>query len=196
MEKGELKLYKLNVMKIDRVYYTYGHDGLGIGCLDYKLLGRMRYGFRMSYFALEASCDSTRFGLNCQGKGYIYVTFDPQIFLKSIVKPDQDPHKIWTLMQEDGLKVYEPTQFDLLPEGEWTSAPMLEYLCHLSIYKHTSILADEAAKALPPLLAGSVEEFIRTRDTRDHYSIYTTRTLNIYDDDDDQKTTPPPSSSS
>ena len=167
-EPGELESYKVDDNRVDRVYYIYEFDGFGVGHREYTLLGRMRYGSRMSYFALEASCDFT--GFTCQGGGFIYVTFDPKIFLKSVVTPCQNPHKIWTFMLEDGLELDEPTPFDLLPVRLWKSVPMLKYLCHQTVYNHRDTLADEAARTLPRMLADSIEEFIRTRTTRDHYS--------------------------
>ena len=165
---GELESYMVDDDGLDRVYYTYEFDGHGVGDREYTLLGRMRYGSRTSYFALEASCDFT--GFTCQGGGYIYVTFDPQIFLKSVVTPRQNPYKIWTFMVEDGLKVDEPTPFDLVPVRLWKSVPMLKYLCHQTVYDHRDTLAGEATKVLPRILVDSIEEFIRTRTTRDHYS--------------------------
>ena len=167
-EPGELESYTVEDDRVDRVYYIYGFDGFGVDGRDYTLLGRMRYGSRMSYFALEAGCDFT--GFDCQGGGYIYVTFDPQIFLKSVVTSCQNPHKIWRFMVEDGLKVDEPTPFDLVPVRLWKSVPMLKCLCHQTVYNHQETLAHEAARNLPKTLADSIEEFIKTRTTRDHYS--------------------------
>ena len=66
-EPGELESYTIEDEWLDRVYYIYGFDGFGVGDRDYTLLGRMRYGSRMSYFALEAGCDLT--GFACQGGG-------------------------------------------------------------------------------------------------------------------------------
>ena len=167
-EPGEFERYEVHANRIDRLYYIYGFDGFGVHNSCYTLLGRMRYGPRITYFTLEGNFKFTR--SSRQGDGYIYVTFDPQIFLKSVVKPDQNPHKIWALMLEDELKVHEPSPFDLLPVSLWKTVPMLEYLCHQTICNHKDVLADEAAGTLPKLLADSVEEFIRTRSTREHYS--------------------------
>ena len=166
-ETDELKCYEVHANRVDRVYHIYVDDGDGVGHRRYILLGRMRYGSRMSYFALEAGCDFC--GFICEGGGEIYVTFDAQIFLKSVVRPSQNPHAIWTLMLEDGLKVHEPSPFDLLPVRRWKGVPMLKYLCHQTVCKHRDILADEAARVLPKLLADSVGEFIRTRSSREHY---------------------------
>ena len=71
---------------------------------------------------------------------------------------------------EDGLKVDEPTPFDLVPVRLWKSVPMLKCLCHQTVYNHQETLAHEAARNLPKTLADSIEEFIKTRTTRDHYS--------------------------
>lgn len=165
--EGELNSFNIDKNKIDRVYYIYGFD-TGVSDRNYTLLARMRYGPRKAYFILNAGCDFT--GFSCQGGGEIYVTFDPQIFLKSIVTSEHRPHDIWTSMVEDGLAVDEPTPFELLPERLWSSAPMLKYLCHQAVYNHQDTLAPEAAKTLPKILADSVDEFIRTRTTRDHYN--------------------------
>lgn len=178
-ETDELECYVVYHGRIDRVYYIYEDGGFGVGIQRYQLLGRMRYGSRMSYFTLVASCDDF---FDYHVWGYIYVTFDPQIFLSSVVRQDQNPHAIWTMMMEDGLKVHEPSPFDLIPVRVWRdtptlkylchqTTPTLKYLCHQTIYKHRDILTDEAVKTLPPLVVNNIEEFIKIRDTRDHYEL-------------------------
>ncbi|KAG7177512.1 hypothetical protein Hamer_G025157 [Homarus americanus] len=162
---GELEDFEIDLEVVDRLYYI-SHCDDGVSGRDFEFAGRMEYNGRHVYIKMSAGCDYT--GFECQGGGEIYITFDPQIFLKSIITNEYQPHDIWGVMAEDGLQVEEPSSFDLLQSKAWNNVPMLKFLCHMAVYDHKDTLTHYPYN-LPRPVAASVEEFIRTRETRDHY---------------------------
>ncbi|KAG7157949.1 hypothetical protein Hamer_G026506 [Homarus americanus] len=78
----ELENFKINLEAVDRLYYIY-HSDEGVSRQDFEFVGRMVYNDRLIYIQMDAGCDYT--GFDCAGGGEIYITFDAQIFLKSII---------------------------------------------------------------------------------------------------------------
>ncbi|KAG7168045.1 hypothetical protein Hamer_G018488 [Homarus americanus] len=161
---GELEKFEINLEAVDRLYYTSHYDD-DVSGQDFEFAGRMVYNGRLIYIKMSAGCDYT--GFECQGGGEIYITFDAQIFLKSIITNKYKPHDIWVTMAKDGLQVEEPSSFDLLQMKEWKNVPTLKFLSHMTIYDYKDTLKHYPYH-LPGPVAASVEEFIRTRETRDH----------------------------
>lgn len=162
----DLDSFRIQVDMIQRLYYISHYDD-GVSGREYELVVRTVHKERAVYAKLTAGCDFT--GFECQGGGEIYITYDAQIFLKSILSGDIDLHGIWKSMVADGLEVEEPSTFDLLPVRAWNTVPMLKFLCHMKVYDERDTLRQKAALTLPKTLAQSVEEFLKTRETRDHH---------------------------
>nr|BDT62727.1 MAG: hypothetical protein [Metapenaeus ensis nimavirus] len=165
---GQLEKFKVESEAVERLYYIYSYDD-GVSGQEYSLVVRVIYRDKPVYAYLSASCDFT--GFECEGGGEIYISLDAQIFLKSIINSDFNPHDIWASMVEDGLKVEEPSDFDLLPTRLLLhGVPKLMFLCHMKIYKdEKERLREAAARYLPKILADSVEDFIKERRVRDYY---------------------------
>ena len=138
----------------------------------YNLVARMVYGNRRLYFIM-------RYLLSWPSIDFIFVSFDPQLFLKSVINHHHNPHAIWESMVEDGLDVEEPSPFDMLPLRLWNSVPhsvfTLKLLSHVAIYKEKEKLQDIASATLPRTLKASVEDFLKARETREHYEFVVER---------------------
>lgn len=165
-DEDALDDFEIQVDMIDRLYHIHHYDD-GVSGRDYELVVRTVHKEKVIYAKLTAGCDFT--GFECQGGGEIYVTLDAQIFLKSVLTKDINLHGIWKSMVDDGLEVEEPSTFDLLPTRAWNNVPMLKFLCHMKVYDERDKLRERAALTLPKILAQSVDEFLKTRETRDHH---------------------------
>jgi len=162
----DLENFEIQANMIQRLYHIFYYDDEVSG-RDFELAVRTVYKGRVVYVKMMAGCDFT--GFDCHGGGEIYITCDAQIFLKSILKTTIDLNGIWKSMVADGLKVEEPSSFDLLPMREWNNVPMLKFLCHMKVYDERHKLRELAARVLPKMLSQSMEEFIKTRETKDHH---------------------------
>lgn len=162
----DLENFKIQADMIQRLYYIDHYDD-GISVREFELAVKTVHKGKVVYASMTAGCDCT--GFYCQGDGEIYVTRDAQIFLKSILRTDIDLHNIWKSMVADGLNVEEPSSFDLLPMRQWNNVPMLKFLCHMKVYDERDKLRELASLVLPKILAQSVEEFLKTRETKDHH---------------------------
>ncbi|CAL4144584.1 unnamed protein product, partial [Meganyctiphanes norvegica] len=129
----ELQKFKVKLNRVDRLYYIYHYDD-EISSRSYEILVRMDYKEEKLFVHLAAGCDFT--GFDCQGGGEIYITRNPNIFLKSVVGQNHNPSLIYNCLLEDGYRVEEPTQFDLSPRKMWNSVPALRFLTHQAIHKH------------------------------------------------------------
>lgn len=164
-QENELENFCIESCNVDRLYHIYHFDD-DVSGREYELLARLDYHGRSIYVKLCAGCDYT--GFDCQGGGEIYLSFDAQVFLKSIVNNDQNPRGIWESMVEDGLMVEEPSDFDFQQVRTWNNVPMLKFLCHMTVYNQHDRLR-HYDEVLPNPVAASIEEFVRVRQTRDHY---------------------------
>nr|BDT62725.1 MAG: hypothetical protein [Metapenaeus ensis nimavirus] len=163
---GQLENFEIKSKAVERLYYI-SHFDDGQSGLVFELVVRVIYRDKPVYASLVANCNYS--GFDCYGEGEIYVGLDAQIFLKSIINKNSDPHDIWASMEEDGLKVEEPSEFDLLPTRMWRNVPRLMFLCHMKIVNdEKGKLRVAAAHYLPKILADSVEDFLKERETRDH----------------------------
>lgn len=161
----ELEIFKVDLNKIDRLYYI-DHFDDSVNSKTYEILIRMNYNNEKIFVRLSAGCDFT--GFDCQGGGEIYITRNPNIFLKSIVDQYHNPLLIYKHLLEDGYSVEEPSEFDLTPRHQWNSVPMLKFLTHQTVYDNRSNLG-HYPQVLPSMLSNSVTEFIQVQETRHHH---------------------------
>nr|BDT62228.1 MAG: hypothetical protein [Penaeus semisulcatus majanivirus] len=162
----DLEDFKIQADMIQRLYYIF-HSDDGVSHRGFELAVRTVHKGKVVYASMTAGCDFT--GFECQGDGEIYITCDAQIFLKSVLNTTIDLHGIWKSMVSDGLSVEEPSPFDLLPMWQWNNVPMLKFLCHMKVYDERDKLRELASLVLPKTLAQSVEDFLKTRETKDHH---------------------------
>ncbi|CAL4088240.1 unnamed protein product [Meganyctiphanes norvegica] len=162
---NELENFKVDLNKVDRLYYIEHFDD-SVNSRTYEILVRMDYRGEHIFVRLSAGCDFT--GFDCQGDGEIYITRNPNIFLKSIVDRHHNPSLIYQNLLEDGYRVEEPSEFDLTPRHLWNSVPMLKFLTHQAIHEHRDHLR-HYPQVLPTVLTDSVTEFIQVQETRSHH---------------------------
>lgn len=158
-----LDQFGIDLEKIDRLYHVSCNEVSGR--LEYELAARMDYEGRCLYVHAKSVMNWAWDGL--VGEGEIYLTFDPQVFLKSTISSNCNPQGIWKSMVEDGFLVEEPSEFDLKQVEAWRNVPMLTYLCHMTVYQQKEQFKPYL-QALPRLLAKGVEEFLKVRHARDH----------------------------
>ncbi|XP_068237560.1 uncharacterized protein [Palaemon carinicauda] len=161
----ELENFQVLAEHIDRLYHIHHFDD-NISGKEYELIARMDYQGRSVYVRMSAGCDYT--GFECQGDGEIYVSYDAEVFLKSIITGECNQHGIWKSMIDDGLDVTEPTEFDHQKHWGWNDTPQLQYLCHEAVHANQDQLQyyDEV---LPGAISNSVTHHMKVKDTYDHY---------------------------
>ena len=165
----ELDAFRINPHDISRVYYFYSG-------LLYDMYGRMSYKGRYLYFHLNVILHNESWNRRTILGGKIYLTYEAEVFLKSVIDDDCGPLKIWKMMTEDGMEVDEPTIFDFDKKRLWSyhkvptlkfGLPTLKFLCHLAVYKHRETLKPYAD--MIPGLSKGINHFIKFREARDHH---------------------------
>lgn len=165
-EDDDLQTFQVNLEEVDRLYYINHYDD-GISNREYEILARMDYGDKKAYVSVIACCDFT--GFDCEGGGYIFVSFNASVLTKIMLDRQHDHEAIYRSLAEDGLAVEEQSEYDWAPAGKWQSVPMLKYLCHVEISDRKNNLSQIYMKVLPKVLAESVDEFIRFRETKEAF---------------------------
>ncbi|XP_066944386.1 uncharacterized protein [Macrobrachium rosenbergii] len=164
-DHDELQSFKVDLEKVDRLYYIYFHDDESFG-QEYAMIARMDHKGLPLYVELSASCDYT--GFDCQGQGVIFVSRDANLFMKLCITRECNRDLIYQSLEEDGIQVEEQTEYDACRRMQLKTAPMLKYLCHQAAYEHRAKLWPQFS-CLPKILANSVDEFIKFRDAKDVY---------------------------
>nr|BDT62962.1 MAG: hypothetical protein [Trachysalambria curvirostris majanivirus] len=173
-KKNELNCFKLQYEDIDRVYLANIEEDYDFDIIRYKLAARQIYNEKPLYILLTAKCKYGIFNNKYPYKdwGYIYVSFDAQYFLSSILYPNgYYEDKIYMSMKEDGFAVkkplsefdHMPPEFHHLPLSSMRSAPSLQFLCHLKIYQERKLL-DSAKNVFPKPFYNSVVDIITSLD--------------------------------
>ncbi|XP_042893996.1 uncharacterized protein LOC122267876 isoform X2 [Penaeus japonicus] len=161
----ELQNFRIKLENVDRLYHIHFFDDQ-LEQREFELVVRMLHNKTHIFVQLSAGCDYT--GFDCRGGGEIYISKDPQVFLKSVLEQDYDIQKIWRSMIDDGYDVEQPTEHDLKPMKLWHSIPMLKFLCHMAVYKNKEELK-HYPQVLPKPVVDCIDEFIKLRMTRDHH---------------------------
>ena len=102
-------------------------------------------------------------GPDALGAGCISFTKLPRFFLNYMVTLDQDLEKIYQALRNDKYEVELTDCRHHANSKHGKNAPMLKYLCHLSIYNNKEMLI-HFKEILPKLLSNSVEEFIAVKE--------------------------------
>lgn len=173
----ELKDFKVSTYMIDRIYDYQCRFFLGAENDCVFLYARMPYKGRSLYFHM-CFLIGGNFWSNVKGVK-TYLTFNAQVFLKSVIGGTCDTREIRKLMVEDGLEVDEPTTFDLYDQWDWwkRGAPTLNFLCQLAVYENRNQLKHRT-EFLPCTVAKDLEQFVKVRETIEHLR------RDVYDDDE------------
>lgn len=161
----ELENFKIDLEVVDRLYYIYQFDD-GVNGREFQMTARMDYKGRKVYIELVAGCDYT--GFDCQGGGVIFISLDANLFMKLILTEEYQSDLIYKSLAEDGIETEEQTEYDTCSRMRWTNAPMLKFLCHMSVYDNRKSL-EHYPRVLPKILKDSVRDFIKTRDAKKSY---------------------------
>lgn len=162
-----LRTLKFNLQYIDRLYHHGNFVEPAIASEGYELFYRHNRDFyECVYVHMKIYTDE---GFDSE-EGEMYVTQDPDVFLRSVVKWECNPRKIWKSMVEDDLKVQEPIEFDYQKRGEWRNVPTLKFLCLMKVYeKCTEENLENCQDLLPATLLHDVRQFIKIRSARVHH---------------------------
>lgn len=124
----ELQEFKVDTVKIDRVYYAHCTEN-DFGS-DFFVLFRMEYANKHVFVIFSANCDYT--GFDCQGGGEIYITFNANNFFNEIIQNMDNEYQLNNILQalqEDGYHV-DPNQESKTARIEsWNNPPFSNFLC-------------------------------------------------------------------
>ena len=98
-----LQKFKIDLQKIDRVYHIDYYDTAIYGGREYELIARMNYKDKPLYVYLKAECEYTRF--DSEGVGYIYLSYDADTFMKTVLTDYRNVDPIYDLLLTDGIYV-------------------------------------------------------------------------------------------
>ena len=162
----KLKNFKIEPDNIDRLYYIHHEDN----CYgrNFHLVARAVYEKGPPlYVELDASCDFT--GFDCQGGGRIYVSWDADIFMKTVLHERFPIDQIYDLLLADGADVDRISKYDTMWRRKFTAqVPMLKLLCHRAV-KDFQIPENYYRQVLPPILSNSIYDYVKTEDARYAY---------------------------
>ena len=195
----ELQNFKINVEDIDRLYYIYHFDD-DQRTKRYKLVVRMKYsggGYRDSnihkqqqedehnhlYVELFARYDIFNPCMMSQ-KQVIFVSRDPNLFMKLVLKNKCQKPLIHQFLAEDGIIIdQQQTDYDAGVDSTvfwkngwdyirvfWNNPPSLKYFCHQKVCDNKTVLNDCYPKILPKMLSNSVKDFIIFQEAKQIYS--------------------------
>ncbi|MPC76507.1 hypothetical protein E2C01_070923 [Portunus trituberculatus] len=148
-DEEDLHNFEVDVEKISSVYYVKCNDD-DFGS-DFFLLTRMKYMDRHAFVMLSAGCDYT--GFDCQGGGDIYVTFNPDTFIRVALETVDDEDFLLQSLREDGFHLEQ------LQDTKWTRIEAwneghseLDLLPHDAIQNNgDALIEDDAALVYPSL---------------------------------------------
>nr|BDT62622.1 MAG: hypothetical protein [Metapenaeus ensis majanivirus] len=168
--ENELECFNIKADAVDRVYHIFGREcyyimfiGSNDGSKTYELSVRVIYNGKFVYANLRA--------IRKKGKweGEIYVTLDAHFFWKAMVRAYYEHDKIWEMMNEDGFRMEQLSEFDFHRSSSWRDVPTLGHLCHVKVYYEREKLQELANHQLPTVLAKSVRDYIEVKDTKNHF---------------------------
>nr|BDT62971.1 MAG: hypothetical protein [Trachysalambria curvirostris nimavirus] len=180
-DRSDLLNFEVDPRLINRVYFI---D-------DSKLVARQIYKGRALYLHFEASFYFTyrRYGpafdkVNDKFSIRLFVTFDAQILLNSVLDHTHDLEGIFRSMVDDGYVDENSWYFySRFPHLRRTT-PKLLYLCLKVVYNRWDKLKEQATAPgiLPKTLVKMIEDDTRIRDSKFDYGYY--RDYGDYDSDD------------
>ena len=162
----DLQAFKIDLEQVDRLYHIKFFENAGDR--EFEMIGRMQYKGEPLYVELNAGCDNT--GFDCQGMGNIFISRDANLFMKLVLRSNNEKDLIYKSLADDGIEVEEEEQseFDVHKRMFSRTVPMLKYICHEAVYQHEQKLQSQFEQ-LPKILANSLEEFIRFQEAKKDY---------------------------
>ena len=165
---AQLNNFKVNVEKIDRLYYVYRQNHVYEDGTVYEeyimfdLLCRMEYKGVLYYVELWAIC---RYSFN---NGMIYLSREANEFAQVVGRKRrfyENKETIYASLREDGI-LFEEIEYDD------NKIPTLKYLCHDAVYENERILQNNYyTSLLPRVLSKSVKEFVKIKRAKKFYDI-------------------------
>ena len=159
-DQDELRSFKIEIEKIDRIYRIYvnieddNFRSWWISC-------RMHYKGEKYFVDMLSNCESC--GFECQGEGTIRITKLPDFFLNHVLECDEANDVVYQALLKEGYNVQEPDPLQLTDPQYWKNVPMLKYMCHYTIYNNRDVLS-HYKEHLPRLLSKSVDDFIKVKE--------------------------------
>jgi len=166
-EDKELENFEIDLEFVDRLYYIYyATKNAGTKLEEaFQIVARMDYKGRKVYFELLAIC--TFWGFMIAGGGLIFVSEDPNLFMKLIMTNKHPSDLIYQSLREDGIRVEEPTEYDVCCRLQ-RSPPTLKLLCHLEMYNYKNLF-EASFSELPKTLGESVKSFMQMMEAHKAY---------------------------
>ena len=110
----DLQAIEIDLERVDRLYHIKISEESGDRI--FEMIGRMQYNEEILYVKLYAGCDSS--GFSCHGGGNIFISRDPNLFMKQPFESKIDKYLIYKSLADDGIEVEEEEQseFDSVRE--------------------------------------------------------------------------------
>ena len=110
----DLQAIEIDLERVDRLYHIKISEESGDRI--FEMIGRMQYNEEILYVKLYAGCDSS--GFSCHGGGNIFISRDPNLFMKQLFEFKVDKYLIYKSLADDGIEVEEEEQseFDSVRE--------------------------------------------------------------------------------
>ena len=154
-----LQKFEIDLEKIDRVYHMVRVDNSD---QEFELIARMSFADdRPLYVYLRAYCLYPGFDFN--GWGSIYLSFDADIFMKTILTDSHNIDLIYESMIIDGISVERRTKEDIA--GKSSSPFGLQFLCQRAVIDHNL-----SKEYLPVMMANSLDRFVKSEAARNAFN--------------------------
>lgn len=186
-KEGELATFDIILKDIDRLYHINPipryEDAESYD--EFELMVRVEHRGRPLFVELVGGGFFS--GFDYTGGGSIFVSFDPNIFTKTIQTRVVNSKSIYTSLLNDGYEVEGRTDYlhtwnsnvcryynneslhnHFCVETMISALPPLKFLCHLFVHLHQKHL-HHYTDVLPKSLVASVKDFIVIRDTIEAY---------------------------
>ncbi|KAK4311888.1 hypothetical protein Pmani_016636 [Petrolisthes manimaculis] len=177
-KEDELDSFYLNLESVDRLYHINHEDGDEFSGDDFELVVRVEYKKHHLFVELSAGCRFTDF--ECRGGGDIFVSFNANLFTRTIMTKVPSEERLYESLMEDGHLVEGKRVEEedggrnivtaaALVMGTWHQhPPKLKLLCHQAVH-HNRHQLTFYTDVLPKALVASITEFIVIKDTIDYY---------------------------
>ena len=131
----------------------------------FEMLARVWYEDRPLYVELKASCNFS--GCYC-GDGIVFVSRDPNIFMKLVLDSNRHPvDEIYQSLAQDGIFFQrEEMTRDQSEKFLERNPPSLDYFCHGVVYQHLDRLETECETTLPKHVREGLRDFVQLQEAR------------------------------
>ena len=165
-DEEELEDFEINLPDINRLYYFRYDDSFK---QEYDIIFRMDYKGHHLYVHLSTHITEVP-RYDCPGG--IYVSRDPNLFMKVIVLDMYNKNLIYQSLLAEGIHVEEPTEHFSVKRISWRNTPSLMFLCCQTVYDHKKFLEKCYPRVLPEMISECVTDFIRTKDAKHDYDAW------------------------